>query len=70
MTVTTRVVPNITVQDIEAEHAHYAQVLGLSEVMNHGWIVTLANDARQPTDQSDDPGSDSADESECIHRGR
>lgn len=45
MTVTKRVVPIITVNDIEKERRHYIEVLGLVEVMNHGWIVTLANAA-------------------------
>lgn len=45
MTVTSRVVPIITVEDIQADRDHYARVLGLEEVMNHGWIVTLADDS-------------------------
>lgn len=45
MTVTSRVVPILTVEDIDAEREHYVQVLGLTEVMNHGWIVTLADDS-------------------------
>jgi catechol 2,3-dioxygenase-like lactoylglutathione lyase family enzyme len=44
MTFTRRVVPIVTVHDIDRERKHYARVLGLSEVMNHGWIVTLAGD--------------------------
>lgn len=43
MTIARRVVPIITVQDIFAACDHYAEILGLAEVMNHGWIVTLAN---------------------------
>ena len=37
-----RVVPVLTVVDIEATAAAYTRALGLTEVMNHGWIVTLA----------------------------
>ena len=43
MTVVNRVVPIITVHDIDAVREHYTAVLGLVEVMNHGWIVTLAD---------------------------
>lgn len=43
MTVTNRVVPILTVHDIGAERDHYTRVLGLTEVMNHDWIVTLAD---------------------------
>jgi len=38
-----RVVPILTVSDIEASGDAYVRVLGLREVMNHGWIVTLAD---------------------------
>ena len=37
-----RVVPVLTVQDLESAVALHTQVLGMMEVMNHGWIVTLA----------------------------
>jgi catechol 2,3-dioxygenase-like lactoylglutathione lyase family enzyme len=40
-----RVMPIITVADLEASRDAYVSVLGLREVMNHGWIVTLADDA-------------------------
>ncbi len=43
MTVT-RVMPIITVADLDAAVVAYRQILGLREVMNHGWIVTLADD--------------------------
>ena len=36
-----RVMPVLTVPDLEAANA-YASVLGMREVMNLGWIVTLA----------------------------
>ena len=39
-----RVVPIITVADLEASRDAYVRILGLREVMNHGWIVTLADD--------------------------
>ena len=39
-----RVMPIITVADLEASRDAYVAVLGLREVMNHGWIVTLADD--------------------------
>jgi len=39
-----RVMPVLTVSDIEAARDAYVRILGLHEVMNHGWIVTLADD--------------------------
>ncbi len=36
--------PILTVEDLDAARAHYAAVLGLQEVMDHGWIVTLADE--------------------------
>ncbi|KAA0082539.1 glyoxalase [Mycolicibacterium sp. P9-64] len=39
-----RVMPVITVTDLEASRDAYAAALGLREVMNHGWIVTLTDD--------------------------
>lgn len=48
MPTTRRVVPVLTVHDIDAERDHYVDVLGLVEVMNHGWIVTLAEGAGGP----------------------
>lgn len=38
-----RVVPILTVEDIDATRDAYIATLGLTEVMNHGWIVTLAD---------------------------
>ncbi|NLU81357.1 VOC family protein [Rhodococcus sp. HNM0569] len=43
MTTTQRVVPILTVSDLDSARQHYTHVLGLVEVMNHGWIVTLAD---------------------------
>ncbi|MCV7419130.1 VOC family protein [Mycobacterium yunnanensis] len=45
MTTTRRVVPNLTVTDLDAAREAYVATLGLTEVMNHGWILTLADDA-------------------------
>jgi catechol 2,3-dioxygenase-like lactoylglutathione lyase family enzyme len=42
-----RVMPVLTVPDIPAAAAGYARTLGLTEVMNHGWIVTLAGPDNQ-----------------------
>lgn len=46
-----RVVPVVTVSDIDAAALAYTRTLGLTEVMNHGWIVTLAgaDDAHGPS---------------------
>lgn len=37
-----RVMPVLTVSDLSVAQV-YTQILGLTEVMNHGWIVTLAD---------------------------
>ncbi|GAT70238.1 glyoxalase [Planomonospora sphaerica] len=37
-----RIVPNIQSEALE-ENAEFYGLLGLEEVMNHGWIVTLAS---------------------------
>jgi predicted enzyme related to lactoylglutathione lyase len=42
-----RVVPILTVPDIASAATIYMQTLGLVEVMNHGWIVTLADRERR-----------------------
>jgi catechol 2,3-dioxygenase-like lactoylglutathione lyase family enzyme len=39
-----RVMPILTVLDVEAARDAYVRVLGLREVMNLGWVVTLADD--------------------------
>jgi catechol 2,3-dioxygenase-like lactoylglutathione lyase family enzyme len=39
-----RVVPIMTVSDLDASRDAYTRILGLREVMNNGWIVTLADD--------------------------
>ena len=39
-----RVMPVLTVSDVETIRDAYVGVLGLREVMNLGWIVTLADD--------------------------
>ena len=38
-------VPILSVADIDAARDHYRQVLGLREVMDFGWIVTLADES-------------------------
>ncbi|WP_454792091.1 VOC family protein [Mycolicibacterium lutetiense] len=38
-----RVMPVLTVSDAVATAAVYTETLGLTEVMNHGWIITLAD---------------------------
>jgi catechol 2,3-dioxygenase-like lactoylglutathione lyase family enzyme len=38
-----RVVPNLTVADLDATRDAYEAALGLTVVMNHGWILTLAD---------------------------
>lgn len=40
-----RVVPNLTVADLPAAVAEHKAVLGLDVLMDHGWIVTLGDDA-------------------------
>ncbi|MET0474888.1 MAG: VOC family protein [Mycobacterium sp.] len=42
-----RVVPNLTVADLDAARDAYVATLGLAEVMNHGWILTLADPDRR-----------------------
>jgi catechol 2,3-dioxygenase-like lactoylglutathione lyase family enzyme len=39
-----RVMPVLTVSELDATVVAYKRILGLREVMNHGWIVTLADD--------------------------
>jgi catechol 2,3-dioxygenase-like lactoylglutathione lyase family enzyme len=36
--------PILTVSDLDAAREAYVRIFGLREVMNHGWIVTLADD--------------------------
>lgn len=38
-----RIVPNLTVADLRRSVDEHAAVLGLDVVMDHGWIVTLAD---------------------------
>lgn len=40
-----RIVPILTVGDLPASVAKYTQLLEMTVVMDHGWIVTLADDA-------------------------
>lgn len=39
-----RIVPNLVVTDLAEAVRHHTAVLGLRVVMDHGWIVTLADD--------------------------
>ena len=39
----TRVVPNLKVAQLDRARQFYGMVLGLEPVMDHGWIVTLAD---------------------------
>lgn len=41
-----RVVPDLVSQSLEEGKAFYRRVLGLEPVMDHGWIVTLADPAQ------------------------
>jgi catechol 2,3-dioxygenase-like lactoylglutathione lyase family enzyme len=41
-----RVVPDLTSTSLQAATAFYRDVLGLQPVMDHGWIVTLADPER------------------------
>lgn len=38
-----RIVPNLTVTDLSAAVREHTEILGLEVVMDHGWIVTLAD---------------------------
>ncbi|WP_229051448.1 VOC family protein [Aeromicrobium sp. Leaf350] len=40
-----RVVPNLVVSDLEVAVRQHTETLGLRVVMDHGWIVTLSDDA-------------------------
>lgn len=40
-----RIVPDLTVADLPTAVREHTEVLGLKVVMDHGWIVTLADDA-------------------------
>lgn len=41
-----RVVPDLSSRSLDAAKAFYGDVLGLQTVMDHGWIVTLADPER------------------------
>ncbi|MGI9156569.1 MAG: VOC family protein [Marmoricola sp.] len=42
----TRIVPDLPSTDLDAAKRFYQDVVGLETVMDHGWIVTLADPAR------------------------
>jgi predicted enzyme related to lactoylglutathione lyase len=44
---TERIIPDLTCQSLPLAARFYHEVLGLEPVMDHGWIMTLA-DPRQP----------------------
>jgi catechol 2,3-dioxygenase-like lactoylglutathione lyase family enzyme len=44
-----RVVADLTTRSLEHAKAFYERVLGLEPVMDHGWIITLANPDRPGT---------------------
>src|SRR5690242_1653278 len=41
-----RVVPDLSSRSLQDAKSFYARVLGLEPVMDHGWIVTLADPKR------------------------
>lgn len=41
-----RIVPDFASQSLDAAKSFYAEVLGLQPLMDHGWIVTLADPDR------------------------
>lgn len=38
-----RIVSNIAASDLASARVFYEQILGLKELMNHGWIVTYGS---------------------------
>ena len=40
-----RIVPDLTTQVLQEDERFYRRVLGLEPIMDHGWIVTLADPA-------------------------
>ena len=46
-----RIVPNLASDDVERAKAFYRDLLGLTVVMDHGWIVTLAAKGATATPQ-------------------
>lgn len=40
-----RIVPDLTVADLPKAVREHTEILGLKVVMDHGWIVTLADEA-------------------------
>ena len=43
-----RVITNIAAEQIDAARAFYGDIMGMTVVMDHGWIVTFAADASAP----------------------
>jgi len=65
-----RVVPDLVSKSVAVSTAFYSDVLGLQLVMDHGWIVTLADPASAGCpDQPDDPRRDGTGHSGCLCSG-
>ncbi|MCA0987502.1 VOC family protein [Guptibacillus algicola] len=41
-----RIVANIEAEDLEKAKAFYGDLLGLEELMNHGWIITYGSEEK------------------------
>jgi catechol 2,3-dioxygenase-like lactoylglutathione lyase family enzyme len=41
-----RIVANIATRDVDAARHFYGEVLGLEQLMDHGWLVTYGNSAK------------------------
>ncbi|WP_026932082.1 VOC family protein [Glycomyces tenuis] len=57
-----RIVPDFESPDVRASAEFYSRLLGLEPVMDHGWIITLAD----PSDQARQLSVSSHDESASI----
>ena len=65
-----RVVPILTVSDLDAAREAYVRTFGLRAVMNHGWIVTLADDELRHQVSLMTKDATAPVNPECVHRGR
>jgi catechol 2,3-dioxygenase-like lactoylglutathione lyase family enzyme len=65
-----RVMPLLTVSDLDAAVDTYVKMTGMEVVMNHGWIATLGP-SRQPVDpiESDHSGCHRSGEPINVDRG-
>lgn len=41
-----RIVPTMKVRSLEAAKAFYVDILGLENLMDHGWIITYGSDSK------------------------